>query len=555
MRILELEMKNFGKFSDQTIHFHPGVNIISGENEMGKTTIHSFIRGMLFGITAQRGRASGKDEYALREPWENPYYYAGVLRLESGGKVFRLERNFHKRDKRVLLVCETDGEELSVEYGDLEVLLEGMNEQAFMNTVFISQRGAATDAGLVREMKNYMVNLKEAGDAGIYVENALKQLEMKKKKLEAAARMEAAAREGAGARTLQKTEYVGQELKGLQGRLEEARLAEGELKTRLQEEKAGYQELAARLRNGKIQEAEKRQEFSRRQLAKEKKRRQEQQKKRKICLWICLSVCIAAVLGAVLIPGVPGKAAVSLAGLLSAAAAVWIWRRSGKRADYGQLPADTVPDLRDAALEQQVSACMDRIDKLEAQLQKAVWSQEHLTAEIREKRTILGNLEENLQELQTETDRERSLDKERQALLLACDTIREVSKGSYDDLAAQVEERASSIIREITDGRYTSIRLDENMEVRINTPDKLLRLDQVSRGTADQMYFALRMAAGEAFSKGAPMPVILDDAFAMYDDRRLFNTLRWLYKSGRQVILFTCQTREEEMLRKIRAGA
>ena len=72
MRILELEMKNFGKFSDQTIHFHPGVNIISGENEMGKTTIHSFIRGMLFGITAQRGRASGKDEYALREPWENP---------------------------------------------------------------------------------------------------------------------------------------------------------------------------------------------------------------------------------------------------------------------------------------------------------------------------------------------------------------------------------------------------------------------------------------------------------------------------------------------------
>ena len=77
----------------------------------------------------------------------------------------------------------------------------------------------------------------------------------------------------------------------------------------------------------------------------------------------------------------------------------------------------------------------------------------------------------------------------------------------------------------------------------------------MSRGTADQMYFALRMAAGEAFSKGAPMPVILDDAFAMYDDRRLFNTLRWLYKSGRQVILCTCQTREEEMLRKIRAGA
>ena len=149
MQLLELRLKNFGKFSGQRICFHPGVNIISGENEMGKTTIHSFIRGMLFGITAQRGRAAKNDEYTLREPWENPYYYAGTLKLESGGKVFRIERNFQKRDKSVSLVCETDGEEMSVEHGDLEVLLEGMNEQAFRNTIFITQKSSATDAGQI----------------------------------------------------------------------------------------------------------------------------------------------------------------------------------------------------------------------------------------------------------------------------------------------------------------------------------------------------------------------------------------------------------------------
>jgi len=44
------------------------------------------------------------------------------------------------------------------------------------------------------------------------------------------------------------------------------------------------------------------------------------------------------------------------------------------------------------------------------------------------------------------------------------------------------------------------------------------------------------------------MPIILDDAFAMYDDKRLQRTLNWLHRSGRQVILFTCHKREEEYL-------
>lgn len=45
--------------------------------------------------------------------------------------MFRLERNFNRREKSVSLVCETDGEELSVESGDLDVLLEGLNETSY----------------------------------------------------------------------------------------------------------------------------------------------------------------------------------------------------------------------------------------------------------------------------------------------------------------------------------------------------------------------------------------------------------------------------------------
>ena len=45
-------------------------------------------------------------------------------------------------------------------------------------------------------------------------------------------------------------------------------------------------------------------------------------------------------------------------------------------------------------------------------------------------------------------------------------------------------------------------------------------------------------------------PVILDDTFAFYDDARLKETLKWLAGSGRQVILLSCQKREEEIMKR-----
>lgn len=58
MRIRELIIRNFGKFSDKDILLEDGINILYGENESGKSTLHAFIRGMLFGMERGRGRAS-----------------------------------------------------------------------------------------------------------------------------------------------------------------------------------------------------------------------------------------------------------------------------------------------------------------------------------------------------------------------------------------------------------------------------------------------------------------------------------------------------------------
>lgn len=153
MRLLEVKVKNFGKISGKDLKFAEGINVIYGENESGKTTLYTFIKSMLFGMERGRGRAAANDEFSRYEPWENPNFYSGVLRFECGGKKFRLERHFDKYSKDATLICEDDGEEFSLEHGDLEMLLDGLTAESFENTAAIGQLKAETNQSLARNFK------------------------------------------------------------------------------------------------------------------------------------------------------------------------------------------------------------------------------------------------------------------------------------------------------------------------------------------------------------------------------------------------------------------
>ena len=57
MKIKKASIHAFGKFIDRTFCFSPGINLIYGENEAGKTTLGEFIFNMFYGqkIWHQRG--------------------------------------------------------------------------------------------------------------------------------------------------------------------------------------------------------------------------------------------------------------------------------------------------------------------------------------------------------------------------------------------------------------------------------------------------------------------------------------------------------------------
>ena len=93
--------------------------------------------------------------------------------------------------------------------------------------------------------------------------------------------------------------------------------------------------------------------------------------------------------------------------------------------------------------------------------------------------------------------------------------------------------------------------MDDSLNIGLHTKDRYVPLAQASRGTIEQVYFALRMAAAEILCTEEALPILLDDLFVMYDEERLALALQWLSRQKQQVLIFTCQGREEEALKKL----
>ena len=130
------------------------------------------------------------------------------------------------------------------------------------------------------------------------------------------------------------------------------------------------------------------------------------------------------------------------------------------------------------------------------------------------------------------------------------ETIELLSGSINHQVGERLRKRTSQILSEITGGKYTEVLMDENFKMSVDTGARVVALERLSRGTLEQIYFALRMAAGELLCGQESFPVILDDVFGMYDEERLCAVLKWLHKEQKQIIISTCHKREMELLER-----
>ena len=554
MRIRELYLKNFGKFSEQHFYIQNGIQVIYGENEFGKSTLHAFIRAMFFGMERGRGRAAGKDAFSRFEPWENPNYYAGVMRFECGGRNFRLERSFDRISKHASLICEDDGEELSVEDGDLDMLLGGITPSEFDSTVSVGQLMARPGQELSETLKNYAANYYETGGGEIDLNGALSDLKERRREVERDLKAEQQKQEEKRRSLAQECGYLERDMEKLKSEFEEKRSAAEKVEKREAAEQDEERRIAeqARRKNGYVSG---RNVPGRNASGRNAGKQAGDIPSRKNFLpgVICLLIGILGLLGAQFVPG-PGLGSGSVVPLVVRILSVLVLLAgavlltAGLRRKSGNVAGaeERVSDIGEAEERE------PRLEMYRKQREQLRWELTRIRAEWKEKKIRLENLREEEEEF-LRSDREKSLLRRREAILLAEEKIRSAAGKLGQQTSDFLNRRASQIFAELTEGKYRGIEADERLEITVWDGERRVRAEQLSRGTLEQIYFSIRMAAAELLQE-EPMPVILDDTFVFYDDKRLESALKWLRRQERQVIIFTCQRREGEMLHEDRTA-
>lgn len=138
------------------------------------------------------------------------------------------------------------------------------------------------------------------------------------------------------------------------------------------------------------------------------------------------------------------------------------------------------------------------------------------------------------------------------ALTLAQETLTEATQILQRRFAPRISDLAGGYMEELTQGRYSRITLTEDLTVLACAQDETVVREALWRsdGTMDQLYLSLRLALSEVLTPDAPL--VLDDALVRFDDRRLRAAVKVLGKQNKQILLFTCQSREKKALEEIR---
>jgi uncharacterized protein YhaN len=145
----------------------------------------------------------------------------------------------------------------------------------------------------------------------------------------------------------------------------------------------------------------------------------------------------------------------------------------------------------------------------------------------------------------------QKLEQRGQALTIAMEAMESAAKEVQNKHIPNINKRFNQVFSELTCNKYSDIRMGEGIMVSEPEYKSIVPAKVLSDGTIDQLYLALRIAAADTIAtNGETFPLILDEPFSQYDDKRIENTLKCIYEISkkRQVIIFTCKQREKELI-------
>ncbi len=559
MNIIKLELTHFGKFHLKTITFTSGLNIVYGKNEAGKSTIHTFVRSMLFGIP---DTDNGNECYEHYLPWETPHDFCGKMWIKKDNKIYRIERNFLRPQPTVRVFDDETGESLVPAKQRLRELLSGLTETSYLNTICIEQLKSATDPQLAKELQEMAANASQSKNMNIDVDRARQELLLKKQNLESQIADDV---DNARQKNHKMLDESGKRLSRLQRSRYIREKQSSDLQTQIQTERHQAEEELMAYERERDELCRRYESDKRASEAAAGGANMAANGRHGWLVWLFLAI-FAEVFSVYCYQnfGMTNRRNFWLITIGACVAFVcivimFVTARKSRDNKKNAMAAKKLSDELKAKLSQSLQAfeecktkmpteAAERCKPLEERYEKLQRELSYLVHQQNEEEKIFQSLKEEDQKLKGAVAENIRLAEEIEAVNMALKTMVHVSARIRTTFGNLLNNEASKLLFDITDGKYEKLVIGQDMKVKLYADEREIALESVSRGTIEQIYLCIRVAAAKLLWQDEPMPFLFDDVFAYYDDERLAAAIDMLKKCGHQVIVFSCHSREDSLL-------
>ena len=598
MKIKKLKINGFGKLKDKSIELEDNINIIYGKNEAGKSTLLKYIISMFYGLSKNKNGGT-IPEIEKYEPWEVEEFSGKITYELDNKKTFEIYRDFKKKNPKIY---NENLEDISKEFNidktkGNEFFYEqtGLEEEIFISSIITKQAGVKLNEKeqntLIQKISNILGTgedntsyttilnkLKkklndEVGTSNTkerpinIVENKIKQLQLEKQELEKYHTYKFDIDE----RIIEKSESIDKLNKELEilrnANIEKERLKEKEHRININKEMIDSFESdidKLKLEKGKLKK-----EIGVRKIS-----------KTQIIVSIVLAIIVALI--ELLVPNIIAKICAGIA-LIVNLIVLFIKNNTIRKIKQELIKKQKDLDNKIKILEQNKEKQLIELSKIKEEYENdlnkikssnGISNLDNILEVIDSKqRTIneqslelhtlnidnnnvihklekLVNVEEELESLKEES---LELNKKRDNIKKTIEYLEIAYNKMKEQITPKFTKELSKAMEKISNGKYKNVRINTNGEIIVEQENgEYINAENLSIGTIDQLYLSLRLATIKEISK-ENMPIILDEAFAYYDDNRLENILKYLSSeyNNKQVVIFTCTNREKEILEKM----
>ena len=595
MQIEKININNFGNLTNKEINLNDKINIIYGKNEAGKSTLLNFIESMFFGANKNKGKKIIPD-FDRYNPWNNGEYSGTIDYKLENGEEFHIFRDFKKKNPQILNKFGKDiSQEFNIDKKDgNQFFIEqtGMDRALINSTIISEQNQVELDEGTQNQLLQKIANLSESGEEELSYKKIMDKLN--KILLNEV---------GTERSQLKPINITMNKIEDYQNKIQDIKQYENErfeitqkiadIQEEINKEsdqRYVYDEVKKIIDNDKIEQEKIDEKYK---TVKENKAKMEQYKeeldkteneknaerKKHIKIRILANVILSII--AISLVFLPRNIILVAIPILIVLFIIINMKHSKNENNTSELKnkleflqnttnsveneiktmQDELYKKDEAEKNRIITKCNNedisslfssKIDEVISENTRSVEQNEikkHKLEidkqEIEKKFEKLAEYEENLE---IEKRRLEELEHKQKIIKETMEILNKSYEDMKENVAPKFNKNLSKNIEVFSNEKYKEITITDKIFVKLDNGENV-PIEKLSTGTIEQIYLAFRLSVIEEISK-EKMPIVLDEAFAYYDDERLLQTLKFLDIINNQIIILTCTKREKSLLDK-----